>query len=354
MSDKISYKDAGVDIDAGNLLVEKIKPFVKETFNQNVVGGIGSFAGAFRLPMRYKKPVLLSATDGVGTKLKHAIDAKKYDTVGIDLVAMCVNDLICNFGIPSFFLDYYATGKLVPQDAQKVVKGIAEGCKIGECSLVGGETAEMAGMYKNGDFDLAGFAVGIAERSELDTLANVKEGQVIIALPSSGVHSNGYSLVRKLFFDKLKMSLDDEFDGKPLKDTLLTPTRIYVKEFKANRDKIKALAHITGGGIVENLPRVLPDGMRAKIQKDSIRVLPIFEFMNQYVDEDEMFRTFNMGIGFCVIVDEEDADKVIKIANKYNIPAQIIGRVVDSLEVNGNEVAGKAIVKYNDKLIILE
>jgi phosphoribosylformylglycinamidine cyclo-ligase len=319
----ISYKDAGVDIDAGNSFVEAIKSDVKSTFDKNVIGGIGSFAGAYALPTGYKEPVILSATDGVGTKLKLAIDSNKFDTVGIDLVAMCVNDLICNFGTPMFFLDYYATGRLVPQNAQAVVAGIAEGCRRSECSLVGGETAEMPGMYSDDDFDLAGFAVGIAERSELDTLANVKEGQVIIALPSSGVHSNGYSLGRKLFFDKLKMSLDDEFDGKPLKDTLLTPTRIYVKEFKANRDKIKALAHITGGGIVENLPRVLPDGMRAKIQKDSIRVLPIFEFMNQYVDEDEMFRTFNMGVGMILVVGANDAEAICANSDGY-----IIGEII--------------------------
>ena len=319
----ISYKDAGVDIDAGNNFVEAIKTDVKSTFDSNVIGGIGSFAGAYALPTGYKEPVILSATDGVGTKLKLAIDSNKFDTVGIDLVAMCVNDLICNFGTPMFFLDYYATGKLVPANAQAVVAGIAEGCRRGECSLVGGETAEMPGMYSNDDFDLAGFAVGIAEKSELDTLANVEEGQIIIALPSSGVHSNGYSLVRKLFFDKLEMSLDDEFDGKPLIDTLLTPTRIYVKEFKANREKIKALAHITGGGIVENLPRVLPDGMRAKIQKNSIRVLPIFEFMSKHVDEDEMFRTFNMGVGMILVVDKQDVQAVCDNTDGY-----VIGKII--------------------------
>jgi len=323
--DNISYKDAGVDIDAGNSFVEAIKADVKSTFDSNVIGGIGSFAGAYALPSGYKEPVLLSATDGVGTKLKLAIDSGKFDTVGIDLVAMCVNDLICNFGTPMFFLDYYATGHLVPENAKAVVVGIAEGCRRSECALVGGETAEMPGMYSDEDFDLAGFAVGIAERSEMDTLSNVKEGQVIIALPSSGVHSNGYSLVRKLFFDKLGMSLDDEFDGKPLVDTLLTPTRIYVKEFKANRDKIKALAHITGGGIIENLPRVLPDGMRAKIQKDSIRLLPIFKFMSQYVAQDEMFRTFNMGVGMILVVDTQDVDDICANTDGYVIGEMIAG-----------------------------
>ena len=321
----ISYKDAGVDIDAGNDFVEAIKSDVKSTFDKNVIGGIGSFAGAYALPTGYKEPVILSATDGVGTKLKLAIESNKFDTVGIDLVAMCVNDLICNFGTPMFFLDYYATGKLVPENAKDVVAGIAEGCRRSECSLVGGETAEMPGMYSNDDFDLAGFAVGIAERSEMDTVSNVKEGQVILALPSSGVHSNGYSLVRKLFFDKLEMSLDSDFNGKPLVDTLLEPTRIYVKEFKANRENITALAHITGGGIIENLPRVLPEGMRAEISKESIKVLPIFDFMSQYIDEEEMFRTFNMGVGMVLVVDAEQVETICNNSDAYVIGSMIKG-----------------------------
>jgi phosphoribosylformylglycinamidine cyclo-ligase len=319
----ISYKDAGVDIDAGNKFVEAIKNDVKSTFDKNVIGGIGSFAGAYALPSGYKEPVLLSATDGVGTKLKLAIESKKLDSVGIDLVAMCVNDLICNFGTPMFFLDYYATSHLVPQDAKDVVSGIAKGCREAQCALIGGETAEMPGMYSGDDFDLAGFAVGIAEKSQIDTLSNIKEGQVIIALPSSGIHSNGYSLVRKLFFEKLDMNFNDDFNGKKLIDVLLTPTKIYVKEFKENRDKIKALAHITGGGIVENLPRVLPDNMKAKIQQDKIRVLPIFEFMSQYVSKEEMFRTFNMGVGMIFVVDKNDADSVCENTNGY-----IIGEIV--------------------------
>jgi len=323
--EKVSYKDAGVDIDAGNDFVEVIKADVKSTFDANVIGGIGSFAGAYALPTGYKEPIILSATDGVGTKLRLAIESNTFDTVGIDLVAMCVNDLICNFGTPMFFLDYYATGKLVPENAKDVVSGIAEGCRRSECSLVGGETAEMPGMYSDDDFDLAGFAVGIAERSQMDTVANVKEGQVVLALPSSGVHSNGYSLVRKLFFDKLGMSLDSEFDGKPLIETLLEPTRIYVKEFKENRENIIALAHITGGGIIENLPRVLPDGMRAQILKESIRVLPIFEFMSQYVEEEEMFRTFNMGVGMILVVDADKVDAVCANTNAYVIGAIIEG-----------------------------
>ena len=317
----ISYKDAGVDIDAGNEFVEAIKSDVKSTFDKNVIGGIGSFAGAYALPTGYKEPVILSATDGVGTKLRIAIESGKLDTVGIDLVAMCVNDLICNNGTPMFFLDYYATGKLLPENAKDVVAGIAEGCRRSECALVGGETAEMPGMYSDDDFDLAGFAVGIAERSEMDTVANVKEGQVLIAMPSSGVHSNGYSLVRKLLFDKLGMSLETEFEGKPLVETLLEPTRIYVKEYKANKQYVKALAHITGGGIVENLPRVLPEGMRAIVNKDAIKVLPIFEFMSKYVEEEEMYRAFNMGVGMVWVVEPENVDAVLENTDGYVIGA---------------------------------
>ena len=315
----ISYKDAGVDIDAGNDFVEAIKSDVKSTFDSNVIGGIGSFAGAYALPAGYKEPVILSATDGVGTKLKLAIESGKLDTVGIDLVAMCVNDLICNFGTPMFFLDYYATGKLVPANAKDVVAGIAEGCRRSECALVGGETAEMPGMYSEDDFDLAGFAVGIAERSEMDTISNVRPGQVLVALPSSGIHSNGFSLVRKLLFETLKMKLDDSFNGKPLIDTLLEPTRIYVKAFKSNKSGIKALAHITGGGLVENLPRVLPEGIKAVVTKSDIRVLPIFELMGRHVEEDEMFRAFNMGVGMVWVVEEEDAESILANTDGYII-----------------------------------
>jgi len=317
MKMKVSYKEAGVNIDAGNELVERIKPIVKKTFNENVIGGIGSFAGAFKLPKGYKNPVLLSATDGVGTKLKLAIDAKIYDTVGIDLVAMCVNDLICNFATPMFFLDYYATGKLDVEVSEKIIQGIAKGCIESECALIGGESAEMPGMYSEGDFDLAGFAVGIAEEDEINP--KVKENDILLALPSSGIHSNGYSLVRKLFFEKLKMRFDDKIDGKNLIDILLTPTRIYVKEFKKFKDKINALAHITGGGIVENLPRVLPCDLEAIIYKDKIKTLPIFEFISKYVDENEMYRTFNMGIGMILTVNEENVDFILKNSDAYEI-----------------------------------
>ena len=320
----VSYKDAGVDIDAGNQFVENIKPYVKSTMIPGVLGGIGSFAGAFELPTGYKKPVILSGTDGVGTKLKLAIDAKKFDTVGIDLVAMCSNDLLCNFGEPLFFLDYYATAKLDVEEATQVVKGIAEGCIRSECALVGGETAEMPGMYKEGDFDLAGFCVGIAEKDELNRIDKIKAGDTLIALPSSGVHSNGFSLVRKLLLEKLGMSLDDDFQGKPLKDVLLEPTRIYVKEFKANKDKINALAHITGGGITENLPRVLPDNLKAVVKRADVRVLPIFQFMGEHVELEEMYRTFNMGVGMVLVVSEQNVDAVLANTDGY-----VIGHIAE-------------------------
>ena len=316
---QISYKDAGVDIDAGNSFVENIKPLVKSTAIPGVLGGIGSFAGAFELPKGYREPVMLAATDGVGTKLKLAIDSGIHNTVGIDLVAMCVNDLICNFGTPSFFLDYYATGKLDVTAATAVVSGIAEGCRQAECALIGGETAEMPGMYHSDDYDLAGFAVGIGEKSELDRSNKVAAGDILIALPSSGLHSNGFSLARKVLFEKMGMKFEDEFEGKPLIETLLTPTRIYVKTFKALKDKIQALAHITGGGIVENFPRVLPEGLRAVIAESSIRVLPIFELIGQHVERHEMFRAFNMGVGMILVVKEADVADVLAVTDGYVI-----------------------------------
>ncbi len=321
---KISYKDAGVDIDAGNAFVEEIKPHVKSTFDANVIGGIGSFAGAYALPTGYKEPVIMAATDGVGTKLKLAIDANRYDTVGIDLVAMCVNDLICNFATPMFFLDYYATSELKTAIASDVVKGIAEGCKDGECALIGGETAEMPGMYAKGDFDLAGFSVGVAEKSEMDRVSKVQKGDFLVALPSSGIHSNGYSLVRKLFFEKLNMGFDSEIGGKQLIDILLEPTKIYVKTFKKLKEHINALAHITGGGIVENLPRVLPKNLSAKVLKEDIRVLDIFKYMSHHVEEDEMFRTFNMGVGMVLVVPSDKVELVLSNSDGY-----LIGEIVE-------------------------
>ncbi len=316
---KLSYKDAGVDIDAGNSFISNIAPLVSATKTKGVLGGIGSFAGAFELPTGYQKPVLLSATDGVGTKLKLAIVAKKFDTVGIDLVAMCVNDILCNFGKPLFFLDYYATGKLKIEEATAVVKGIADGCRISGCALIGGETAEMPTMYRHGDFDLAGFCVGIAEKEEIDRKSHIKDRDVLLALPSSGIHSNGYSLVQKIFFDKLNMSLDDTLHGRKLIDILLEPTRIYVDEFLAHKHDIKAMSHITDGGIVENLPRVLPDDLQANVYKSQIKRLDIFDEIGKYVEQNEMYRTFNMGVGAVWVVDKTKAQTIIDNTDAYEI-----------------------------------
>lgn len=316
---QISYKDAGVDIDAGNSFVENIKPLVKSTKIPGVLGGIGSFAGAFELPKGYNEPVMLAATDGVGTKLKLAIDSGIYDTVGIDLVAMCVNDLICNFGTPSFFLDYYATAKLEVEVATAVVSGIAAGCVESECALIGGETAEMPGMYAEDDFDLAGFAVGVAEKSELDRLSHVHVGDKLIALPSSGLHSNGFSLARKVLFEKMALPFDADVNGTSLIKTLLTPTKLYVKTFKKLKDKIQALAHITGGGIIENLPRVLPENMRAVVKESDVRVLPIFDIIGEHVERAEMFRAFNMGVGMVLVVKPENVDAVLAQSDGYLI-----------------------------------
>ncbi|WP_086240700.1 phosphoribosylformylglycinamidine cyclo-ligase [Campylobacter devanensis] len=326
----ISYKDAGVDIDAGNSFVEGIKPFVKSTLTPNVIGGIGSFSGAFRLPSGYNKPTLLAATDGVGTKLRLAIDSGKLDSVGIDLVAMCVNDLICNFATPMFFLDYYATGKLDINSAKEVVSGIAKGCVIAKCALIGGETAEMPSMYSSGDFDLAGFAVGIAEEDEIDRTKFVNEGDILVALPSSGLHSNGFSLARAVI-KKEKLNLGSEFEGKTLLETLLEPTRIYVDEFLRLKDSINAMAHITGGGIVENLPRVLPNGLGAKIQRSAIKTPKIFDLIAKSVEQSEMDRTFNCGVGMVLVVPNDKVDYVLANSDGYIIGQIIKGSGVEML-----------------------
>ena len=318
----ISYKEAGVDIDAGNSFVEAIKPFVKSTFNKNVIGGIGSFSGAYELPSGYKRPAILGATDGVGTKLRLAIDTNKLDGVGIDLVAMCVNDLICNFAKPIFFLDYYATAKLDIESAKRVVKGISEGCKLADCALIGGETAEMPSMYEGKDFDLAGFAVGIAEMDEIDRTKFVASGDILVALPSSGLHSNGFSLARKVV-EKMGLKFDEKIGEKSLIDTLLEPTRIYVRDFLNLKEKIHALAHITGGGLVENLPRVFPSGLGAKIEKNAIKTPEIFKIISQMVEPSEMQRTFNNGVGLVLAVPKENVDFVLANSDGY-----IIGEVV--------------------------
>jgi phosphoribosylformylglycinamidine cyclo-ligase len=315
----LTYAQAGVDIDAGNLMVEKIKPLVRSTRRPGADGEIGGFGGLFDLKAAgFKDPVLVAANDGVGTKLKIAIDADKHDTVGIDLVAMCVNDLVVQGAEPLFFLDYFATGKLSPDQGVDIVAGIAQGCRQAGSALIGGETAEMPGMYRDGDYDLAGFAVGAAERDRLLPRGDVAEGDIILGLASSGVHSNGFSLVRRIVeLSGLGWKSDAPFQpGATLGEALLTPTRIYVKPLLAAiraSDGIKALAHITGGGFPDNIPRVLPEGLAAEIDLTSISVPAVFSWLAKTggVEPNEMLRTFNCGIGMIAVVKPEKVEEVV-------------------------------------------
>ena len=306
----LTYRDAGVDIDAGDALVENIKPFAKRTTRPEVLAGIGGFGALCGLPAKYREPVLVSGTDGVGTKLKLAFELKRHDTIGIDLVAMSVNDILTQGAEPLFFLDYFACGKLDVATATAVVKGIAAGCEQSGCALSGGETAEMPGMDPSGEYDLAGFAVGVVEKSKIITGSTIKSGDAVLGLASSGAHSNGYSLVRRIIVEK-KVDLNSQLDGKPLADLILAPTRIYVKPVLALMQNIavKGLAHITGGGIVDNLPRVLAKNLTAHIDGKSWPRPPLFEWLQEQgnVAEAEMLRVFNCGIGMVVIVAEDDA-----------------------------------------------
>jgi phosphoribosylformylglycinamidine cyclo-ligase len=309
-SSPLSYKAAGVDIDAGDALVERIKPLAKRTMREGVLGGIGGFGALFEIPKRFKEPVLVSGTDGVGTKLKLAFDWNMHDTVGIDLVAMSVNDVLVQGAEPMFFLDYFACGKLDVDTAAAVIGGIAKGCELSGCALIGGETAEMPGMYPAGEYDLAGFCVGAAEKSKLLPRPNVQAGDVILGLASSGVHSNGFSLVRKCI-ERAGESAPATLDGKPFKEALMMPTRLYVKNVLAALAKhdIKALAHITGGGLIENIPRVLPEGIAARLKKGSWPQTELFAWLQKTagIDDFEMNRTFNNGIGMIVVVDPSEA-----------------------------------------------
>ncbi len=340
----LTYSDAGVDIDAGNLLVEKIKPAVRSTRRPGADGEIGGFGGLFDLKAAgFKDPVLVAANDGVGTKLKIAIDANFHSTVGIDLVAMCVNDLVVQGAEPLFFLDYFATGKLDPDQGAEIVSGIAAGCREAGCALIGGETAEMPGMYQGGDYDLAGFAVGAAERGQLLPVGDIAEGDVIIGLTSSGVHSNGYSLVRKIVaLSGLGWEAPAPFaDGKTLGEALLTPTRIYVKPIlKAIREtgSIKALAHITGGGFPENIPRVLPKHLAAEIDLSAIAVPPVFSWLARTgnVEAKEMLRTFNCGIGMIVVIPAEAERAVTAALEAGGEKVVALGRMV----ARGEEAPG--------------
>ncbi|UVA78576.1 phosphoribosylformylglycinamidine cyclo-ligase [Pandoraea commovens] len=311
----LSYRDAGVDIEAGDALVEAIKPFAKKTLRDGVLGGIGGFGALFEVPKRYKEPVLVSGTDGVGTKLKLAFTLNKHDTVGQDLVAMSVNDILVQGAEPLFFLDYFACGKLDVATAATVVKGIAQGCELSGCALIGGETAEMPSMYPDGEYDLAGFAVGAVEKSKIIDGKSIVPGDVVLGLASSGAHSNGYSLVRKII-EVAKPDLDADFHGQPLRDVLMAPTRIYVKPLLALMETltVKGMAHITGGGIVENIPRVLQDHLTADIKQDAWTLPPLFQWLQAHgkVADAEMHRVFNCGIGMAVIVSAADADAAVK------------------------------------------
>jgi len=340
-SPSLSYRDAGVDIEAGNNLVDAIKPIAARTRRPGVLDGLGGFGAMFEIPLdRYKEPVLVSGTDGVGTKLMLAMEMNKHDTIGIDLVAMCANDLIVQGAEPLFFLDYYATGKLSVENAADVIKGIGTGCELSGCALIGGETAEMPGMYEGEDYDLAGFCVGIVEKSKVITGAKVAAGDAIIGIGSSGPHSNGYSLIRKVI-EVSGAKLSDSFGDSTLGETLLAPTRLYIKSLLAlfNEVDVHALAHITGGGLLENLPRVMPAGTMARIDSNAWQRPAIFDWLQEHgnVAHDEMHRTFNCGIGMTVIVAAEDAEKTVAELEKQGEQAWIIGKI-ESAEQGGAQV----------------
>ncbi|AAZ25488.1 MULTISPECIES: phosphoribosylformylglycinamidine cyclo-ligase [Colwellia] len=331
----LSYKDAGVDIDAGNALVENIKGAVKRTTRPEVMGGLGGFGSVCQLPTGYKEPVLVAGTDGVGTKLRLAIDLAKHDTVGIDLVAMCVNDLIVQGAEPLFFLDYYATAKLDVAVASSVVEGIAEGCIQSGCALVGGETAEMPGMYHKGDYDIAGFCVGVAEKSRLIDGTNVAAGDQLIALGASGPHSNGFSLIRKVL-EVNNTDTNELLEGKKIADHLLEPTKIYVKsvlELLKNVD-VHALSHITGGGFWENIPRVLPETAQAVIKGDSWQWPSIFNWLqeNGNITEHEMYRTFNCGVGMVIVVPADKVAQSIEVLTAHGENAWHLGEIADKAD----------------------
>ncbi|MGL6001417.1 MAG: phosphoribosylformylglycinamidine cyclo-ligase [Plesiomonas sp.] len=331
MSNKtsLSYKDAGVDIDAGNALVDRIKGVVGRTRRPEVMGGLGGFGALCAIPQKYREPILVSGTDGVGTKLRLAMDLKRHDTIGIDLVAMCVNDLIVQGAEPLFFLDYYATGKLDVDTAASVITGIAKGCELSGCALVGGETAEMPGMYHGEDYDVAGFCVGVVEKSEILDGSKVQPGDALIALASSGPHSNGYSLVRKILAVSEQDPLTTELEGKPLADHLLEPTRIYVRSVlqliaQAN---LHAVAHLTGGGFWENIPRVLPENTKAVINESSWQWPAIFHWLqeNGNVSTHEMYRTFNCGVGIIIALPQAEVENALKILTSAGEKAWQIG-----------------------------
>ena len=327
----LSYRDAGVDMNAGDELVERIKPFAKKTMREGVLSGLGGFGALFEVPKRYREPVLVSGTDGVGTKLKLAFDLNRHDTVGIDLVAMSVNDVLVQGAEPLFFLDYFGCGKLDVETATSVIKGIAQGCEYAGCALIGGETAEMPGMYPDGEYDLAGFAVGVVEKSTIITGQSIAPGDVLLGLPSSGPHSNGFSLIRKII-ERAQPDLDAPFDGeRSLADAIMEPTRIYVKPLLALMAAlpVKGMAHITGGGLTENIPRVLPEGVKAVVESTKWQRSKLFQWLQHEgnVADDEMHRVFNCGIGMVVVVASEHVQQALHLLHAAGEKALEIGRV---------------------------
>lgn len=342
--ESLSYRDAGVDIDAGDALVERIKPFAKKTLREGVLGGIGGFGALFEVPKRYREPVLVSGTDGVGTKLKLAFELQRHDTVGIDLVAMSVNDILVQGAEPLFFLDYFACGKLDVDTAADVVKGIAQGCEYAGCALIGGETAEMPGMYPDGEYDLAGFAVGVVEKSAIIDGSTIQAGDVVLGLPSSGAHSNGYSLIRKIIA-RAQPDLAASFsDGKTLADAIMAPTRIYVKPLLALLQAlpVKGMAHITGGGLTENVPRVLPENVKAVLKQSAWRRPPVFDWLQSAgnVADNEMHRVFNCGIGMVVVLARENVQQALHLLHAAGEHAVEIGRI----ESRGADAAAQTVV----------
>jgi|TARA_B110000037_G_scaffold123033_1_gene140423 phosphoribosylformylglycinamidine cyclo-ligase len=342
-SKSISYKDAGVDIEAGDQLVKNIKPFAKMTSRKEVIGGLGGFGSMFEIPEKFKSPVLVSGTDGVGTKLKLAVELNSHETIGQDLVAMCVNDILVQGAEPLFFLDYFACGSLKVPTATKVIKGIADGCLLAGCSLVGGETAEMPGMYSEGEYDLAGFCVGAVEKNNIIDGSDVSNGDIIIGLASSGAHSNGYSLIRKII-DKTNIDLNQEFDEKTIGEVLMMPTRIYVKSILKllSLVKVNAMAHITGGGIIENIPRILPKNLKATLDRKTWKIPRIFEWLkeNGNLSNLELYRTFNCGIGMAIIINPRDQKQALKILKDCGEKSFLVGvvknRISDELQTEIN------------------
>jgi len=334
----LSYRDAGVDIDAGDALVEAIKPFAKRTMRPEVLTGIGGFGALVEISKKYTNPVLVAGTDGVGTKLKLAFEWNRHDTIGIDLVAMSVNDILVQGAEPLFFLDYYACGKLDVATATQVIKGIATGCEQSGCALIGGETAEMPGMYPIGEYDLAGFAVGVVEKENIIDGKSITPGDVVLGLASSGAHSNGYSLIRKII-KRDKPNLDAAFEGKTFRDAILAPTRIYVKQMLElmTKVKVKGIAHITGGGLTENIPRILQDGRTAIIQKNAWPRPPLFSWLQHHgnIAESEMHRVFNCGVGMVVVVGKQDANLAIDLLQRQ-------GEAVWEIGIIEKQLAGQA------------